>query len=1526
MNARSVIAAALCALACVLHGEQGRLVLDAGTTEALIAPGAAPATRFAASELTNFLSRVFGAPVPLVTSPTAGRRQIVVGTNEWSTAEGIDPERTGKDDGFVIKATPKRLYLCGVDGSYRWYELAFTRKENGGGLVQGRRSSSFAVYEFLERHCDCRFYWPGELGEIVPRADKVEVPLGERAFAPEMIIRKYYHPKFADPPPWKDNGWIEDNEYTESQGLNYSWSRLRMGSFDIPCCHGIVGFEFLRRFGKEHPEWFALKKDGTRFTKYEGYPCSRHGMVCLTSGVMEELYKDVKSYLTGESPDVRKIHKGYGGKWDWSHSFRARKYVDIMPNDNQYKCCCANCMAKYNEKDPSGLYASELVWGYTRDIANRLIREKVPGYVTQMAYEWYSRVPDFDIPTNVMVMVAKTGPYSMRKPDMLARDNAVIRQWKKKVGNVWIWTYPNKYGKLKVVGVPTMTPWAWGKYYKMISPDVFGAFAESECDRFFFNHLNYYVFSRVCWDPSVDVDAIIREYFERCYGAAAPEAEKFCRELEDKFLDEMVGAFEMTGEGPKAKAPSVHEIWTRIYSPAVLEKWGRLLDAGAAKLAKGSQEARRFKLFRDELLGIMLRTSDEYLSVADAARAAARYKANPPKRNIVRRDIGWYATKWDETERIVSDRSVKVVSTNGTAVALYYLDGSVADSLKPETRYRISFFVKGKDIVPTRQGGGAGLSLCDAHNNFFPSPAALSGTFDWLHQSFVHKTAPGTNKGGRSYIYLRISGANGTAWFDGVTIEEIPDHLAEPGKCAVVVDPKASKVTRFAAKELAQFLTRRFSGREVPVKTALTEGEFAFVVGDNAWSRAAGLDPTKLPRDGFAVKTAPGRVFICGVDDPKVDIERRMGVRCEMASLFGVYDFLEKVADCRFFFPGELGEIVRKGDDLPIQDLDYTSAPDYTARRIYEGLRCEYFDPSNRVGRAVNLYRTRMETEYIPCCHGLRSHNFINRFGKTHPEYFALQQGVRNVNPNYRHPQQFCFSNRGFRDEMYKDAVKALKGGAKYFDAMPSDEMVPCECKECRAAYATGPKDSPASDLVWGMAGEWGRRLIADGIPGNVTLLAYYPYKSVPTVELPTNVQVMVAVFGPFSLSNPDFLAKDDATIKAWNKKIGHKVWLWTYPHKYDGLDIKGLPNFAMRAWGEYYGKRKDVIFGSFAEAETERWFYNHLNYYVYGKVSWDNSVNVERLLTDYRMRMFGPTLVEYYMGRFMDGLEEKWTKEVAGRVIDTSVGPKSTPPSDEEIWEKIYSPAVIRSYDKLLKCALDAARKLADPLVARRVELYRKEIYDPLVEASAEYFARKKKVESLPVIKAGAEMPLVPFDMNTNKLFGVKPRDLPERDIGGTARIWKDGKYLRVAFDLVEPHPDKSLAVRRNGDDRMIWQDESVEIHFCPTGDRKLAYQVLVNVLGSHAEVRRVKVGQSSNMDWSWNPKLVVNTERTRRGWRYDVSIPLDLFEPMAKRVPVELTRSRMMKRTDKYHQLFHTSPMVDEFGDASGFSVVEF
>ena len=881
------------------------LTLEPGRTEVLLAAKAPSATRYAATELTNFLSRVFGAGVPVVTRPTPGMKQIVLGTNEWSRAEGLDPVAIGCPDAFQIKATPERLYLCGIDGGCHWFEDVM-KKGRPYGLLQGSWSTLFAVYEFLERHADCRFYFPGELGEIVPRASRVLVPLGTASHKPDLLIRKYYHPE-------NDlyhgaKGWISGNEYSFTKGLALSWLRHRMSSFDIPCCHGINRYYFLERFGKDHPEYFALKDDGSRFMRYEGYESSRWGMVCFSSAVTNELYEDVKAYFLGKPPESRKIHRGWDGKWAWPNNLRDRKYADIMPNDSQYPCKCERCRAQYRKGDKN--YMTELVWGYTRDIAQRLIDEKVPGYVAQMAYSEYSRVPDFYLPTNVMVMVAKTGPFSIRKKERLEADNAEIRKWKAKTGGVWIWTYPNKYGDRNVPGVPPMTPHAWGDYYKQIAPDVFGIFAESECDRFFFHHLNYYLFSRLCWDTSIDVNAVLDEYYSRMYGAAAPEAKRFCEELEDVFLDKIVGLIIDTPAGPVSKAPTLHEIWTRIYSPSRLASWKALLKRGAAKLDRGSIEARRYALFCDELLGVVSRTAGEYLDMADAKRAAAKLAANPPKRNLVNWNGVWYKAQRDSSEKIVSDASIRVTSTNGSGAALYYLDGRSGAALKRNARYRLSFFVKGENIVPVKKGGGAGVTLCDAFNNWFPKTAGIVGTFDWMHQSFEFKTDPEANDRCLSYIYLRLTLANGTAWFDGVRIEELPAQVVRPGDCAVVVDPASPRPVLLAAKRLSQVLSRRFGGAKVPVHRAPGKTAFSFVVGTNRWSAAAGVRLEGLKDGQYRVKTAPGAVYIAGVGSAAHDC---------------VNGFLRREADCRFYFPGELGEIVRPGADLPLQDLDYTA-------------------------------------------------------------------------------------------------------------------------------------------------------------------------------------------------------------------------------------------------------------------------------------------------------------------------------------------------------------------------------------------------------------------------------------------------------------------------------------------------------------------------------------------------------------------------------------------------------------------------
>ena len=90
------------------------VTLEPGRTEVVIAKKAPPAVRFAVDELTNVLSRVLGAAVPVVNVPTDGRASLVLGVNEWSQAAGIDVSARPRDT-YVIKTCGSRIHLVGRD-------------------------------------------------------------------------------------------------------------------------------------------------------------------------------------------------------------------------------------------------------------------------------------------------------------------------------------------------------------------------------------------------------------------------------------------------------------------------------------------------------------------------------------------------------------------------------------------------------------------------------------------------------------------------------------------------------------------------------------------------------------------------------------------------------------------------------------------------------------------------------------------------------------------------------------------------------------------------------------------------------------------------------------------------------------------------------------------------------------------------------------------------------------------------------------------------------------------------------------------------------------------------------------------------------------------------------------------------------------------------------------------------------------------------------------------------------------------
>ena len=144
------------------------LTLTPGTTEIVVDKAAPKATLIAANEMQGLLGKVLGGEVPIVREPAAGHVSIVLGTNGWSVAAGLHPE-TLRRDGFRIRVKDGRIYIAGCDSTLSDPENVNFLGEECMWQPQFERGTLFGVYAFLERFAGCRFYFPGELGTILPR-------------------------------------------------------------------------------------------------------------------------------------------------------------------------------------------------------------------------------------------------------------------------------------------------------------------------------------------------------------------------------------------------------------------------------------------------------------------------------------------------------------------------------------------------------------------------------------------------------------------------------------------------------------------------------------------------------------------------------------------------------------------------------------------------------------------------------------------------------------------------------------------------------------------------------------------------------------------------------------------------------------------------------------------------------------------------------------------------------------------------------------------------------------------------------------------------------------------------------------------------------------------------------------------------------------------------------------------------------------------------------------------------------------
>ena len=756
--------------------------------------------------------------------------------------------------------------------------------------------------------------------------------------------------------------------------------------------------------------------------------------------------------------------------------------------------------------------------------------------------------------------------------------------------------------------------------------------------------------------------------------------------------------------------------------------------------------------------------------------------------------------------------------------------------------------------------------------------------------------------------------------------------MAKNGKANFEIVYGPGKVARFAAQEAAAVLSEAF-GTTIKPRAKASGKVPAIIIGDTKLAAENGIDVSKFDRDGFAIRTIGNNILIVGRDGDRDPLRSNAGygMMTERGSLFGTYDFLERFAGVRFYFPGENGTVVEPMKEWTLSTINIYDRPDYIQRRISAGQAVNGGLPKNT--RALNHQRLRLETMVIPNCHGLALLQFIERFAKSNPEYFALQNnGLRHFDTTAARPSSrrghVCFSS-DIKKVIVEDAVAFLNqkdaktrglthwswsrfpAGMPFFNIMPNDCCYPCQCPQCKPFFDKGKKAE--SDYIWKFFVDIANEVKKRNVKGHLTTMAYANYREIPPFDIPDNLLVMLALRGPWNELNPPAHKKNMQILKDWAAKLKGKTWLWTYPSK---LHIEpGVPNYAPRAVGKFYKEVAPYVFGAYMEAETDVYMFSALNYYVFSRVAWDNNADVDALIEEYFVKMYGKAAPE--MKKISLILENKWLSCV-GRSIETPEGPKTVFPSTVELWTKYYGEEFFREVNALFRKAEKNAA--GSKTILKRIRFMQNELLEKCNDA------RKKWLDG--VSAKGYWKAVMPENKWSDPihLLTVKNRKTGKIDpieVSTVVRMKRDADNYYFTFDCEEPHTDKMVSPRREKGFNKLWLDNTVEVHLDPAGKNNERYQFIVSSSGA---IQTLKVVNTVVSPWTCDGVKAKAAVDDGKGFRIELTVPRRTMpEAVPGKFAANFNRFRNLSGI-KSIPYYTWSVFAKAFGDQENFGRILF
>lgn len=500
------------------------LVKD-GVPAATIVLAAEPlaSNRLAAAELQRVIRKMSGAELPIRSdADVVGGPVVLIGRSLLTAKLELDIpsgfSRELNEEGFIIKTVGDKLVLAGNDDGPR-------RKANPKlpySFANTYKGSLFAVCELLER-LGCRWYYPGEFGEIVPAAKTVGLPALDVKSSPSFPVRGFW---YGVPAAKRKNQQLRnDMEMWMLHNKMLPYGAVLASAGDGSIMAPFRKYRYEKKEGKririnamfeEQPDYFRMKKDGSRDPGY----------LCLANPEVLRLAAEHALNFFRQNPDANCF--GYA------------------PPDGTPTCECVPCrqhnfsLMQKRPSDPAVQDISEGFYRFLDQVARAVAKEFPDKWVTTTAYAGRIRPPDgVQLSPNISVHTAFLAHSRHHRYDFRSWQTTERMKLYERWGKISRYTVERPYFPPMQFHCHVPQPMYRASAFnikELKRLGLAGSEWEGRC-AFMAGGLNYYVRAKCLWDVDTDIDALLADYYREFFGVAAAPVQKFFEAVERAFTE-----------------------------------------------------------------------------------------------------------------------------------------------------------------------------------------------------------------------------------------------------------------------------------------------------------------------------------------------------------------------------------------------------------------------------------------------------------------------------------------------------------------------------------------------------------------------------------------------------------------------------------------------------------------------------------------------------------------------------------------------------------------------------------------------------------------------------------------------------------------------------------------------------------------------------------------------------------------------------------------------------------------------------